>query len=435
MSPRALHRFAVFTAVLTLLLLGAGGLVTSHGVGMAVPDWPNTFGYNMFFFPFSQWVGGVFYEHSHRLIASGVGLCTAILAIWLHGRKARPVLRWIGLGLLVLSAGSAFAFPARWADAIVLGLSGAAALGSSFVWPRCEPAGRWLRRLGLVALVAVVLQGVLGGLRVVLFKDQIGIFHATLAQLFFALTCAIALFTSRWWEKRFGSPWGETPVSLGHALGDRIPLPHALSHWERKESAGNSTRLSWFCFATTVLILGQLVLGATMRHQHAGLAIPDFPAAYGRLWPATDSQSVAHYNQQRIEVLDVNPITAIQIEMQMLHRVAAVAIFAGVVVSAWTARRQFGRATTVSRLTLGWVGLVLAQVLLGAATIWSNKAADIATAHVLVGALSLTVGTSLCIILQKQRALMRTALTSSVAVNDEPSGAFGARPSAALGVE
>ena len=63
-----LHRFAVLTAAATLFLIWMGGLVTSHGVGMAVPDWPTTYGYNMFFFPFSQWVGGVFYEHSHRLI-------------------------------------------------------------------------------------------------------------------------------------------------------------------------------------------------------------------------------------------------------------------------------------------------------------------------------------------------------------------------------
>ena len=64
----ALKRFTIFTAVSTLVLLCIGGLVTSHGAGMAVPDWPNTYGYNMFFFPVSQWVGGVLYEHSHRLV-------------------------------------------------------------------------------------------------------------------------------------------------------------------------------------------------------------------------------------------------------------------------------------------------------------------------------------------------------------------------------
>ncbi|HYG33496.1 MAG TPA: hypothetical protein VEC99_01850, partial [Clostridia bacterium] len=92
MYNRPLHQFALFTAFATFALVGLGGLVTSHGVGMAVPDWPNTYGYNMFFFPISQWVGGIFYEHTHRLLASGVGLLTTILALWLYGKKSRPLL-------------------------------------------------------------------------------------------------------------------------------------------------------------------------------------------------------------------------------------------------------------------------------------------------------------------------------------------------------
>src|SRR4051812_27326614 len=126
-----------------------GGLVTSHGVGMSVPDWPTTYGYNMFAFPISKWVGGVFYEHTHRLLASGVGFLTLILAGWLWLKEER----------------------------------------------------RWLRRLGLIALLAVILQGVLGGLRVTLIKQEIGIFHATLAQMFFVLTLSIALFLSGVWKK------------------------------------------------------------------------------------------------------------------------------------------------------------------------------------------------------------------------------------------
>jgi cytochrome c oxidase assembly protein subunit 15 len=82
-SNRYLHRFACFTAAATLLLICSGGMVTSKGVGLAVPDWPTTFGYNMFFFPVSKWVGGIFFEHTHRLIASFVGFLTIILAVWL----------------------------------------------------------------------------------------------------------------------------------------------------------------------------------------------------------------------------------------------------------------------------------------------------------------------------------------------------------------
>jgi len=71
-SARWLNWFVWFTAFATLLLICSGGMVTSKGVGLAVPDWPTTFGYNMFLFPVSKWIGGVLFEHTHRLIASGV---------------------------------------------------------------------------------------------------------------------------------------------------------------------------------------------------------------------------------------------------------------------------------------------------------------------------------------------------------------------------
>src|SRR6476646_7099020 len=87
-----LHRFAWFTSAATLLLICSGGMVTSKGVGLAVPDWPTTFGYNMFFFPVSKWVGGIFFEHTHRLIASVIGFLSIILAIWLAFSKTD---RWI----------------------------------------------------------------------------------------------------------------------------------------------------------------------------------------------------------------------------------------------------------------------------------------------------------------------------------------------------
>ena len=404
--PRALHRFAVFTAILTLILLGAGGLVTSHGVGMAVPDWPNTFGYNMFFFPMSQWVGGVFFEHTHRLIASSVGLCTTILALWFYGNRARGFLRWLGAVLLVLSLGTFVSRPTRWPDAAVLAICGVAALGSSFFWPRAEPARPWLRRLGLIAFFAVVFQGVLGGMRVVLFKDQIGIFHATLAQLFFVLACALALFSSSWWEKRFGSPWNSTRPS------------------EVLLKAVSSPRVAWLCLGATVLILIQLVLGATMRHQHAGLAIPDFPLAYGKVWPGLDPQNIAHYNQQRIEVLDANPITAFQIELQMIHRIVALAILCLVACTAWVARRQLGPQHVAAKLILAWLALIFVQALLGAATIWSNKAADVATLHVLTGAISLALGSILSIVLLAEIATAgRGSLVTGLGT--QPTGPFG----------
>src|SRR6266542_4739261 len=313
-----LARFALLTAVTTLVLVCFGGLVTSHEAGMAVPDWPNTFGRNLFFFPISQWVGGVFYEHTHRLVASGVGLLTTILAVWLWLKESR----------------------------------------------------RWLRWLGIVAFLAVVLQGVLGGLRVVLFKDELGIVHATLGQLFFVLTCSIALFTSRWWVK------ARTFSTTG----------------------GVQSGLRRWVLLTTFLILVQLMLGATIRHQHAGLAIPDFPAAYGHLWPATDVDSIAQYNRNRVEATAVKPITAFQIVLQMLHRICALEIFCLVAMAAVLTLRQLGWHNPISKMAVAWFGLVVFQMFLGAATIWTGKSADIATAHVACGALLLMIGTLLRII-------------------------------------
>jgi heme a synthase len=403
-----LHRFAVFTAVATLVLVVAGGLVTSHGAGMAVPDWPNTYDYNLFFFPISHWVGGIFYEHTHRLLASGVGLLTSMLALWLYGRSARPLMRWIGLGLLVLGVGTVAAAHKRWTDGLVLGTTGLVMFGASFAWPACQASPRWLRRLGVVAFLAVVLQGVLGGLRVVLHQDQLGIFHATLAQLFFVLLCAIALFTSRWWTgpkaegrgpKEVRNPKSEAPMAAGARPSDfGLHSDFGLRPSNLCSPRPSDFRsLRAFFLLPTLLILGQLILGATMRHQHAGLAIPDFPLAYGKVWPATDAAAVAHYNAQRIEAAGENPITAAQIVLQMAHRGMAVLILMGVGTAAWLARRRLGGRHGLSRLALSWLALLLVQVLLGAATIWSGKAADIATAHVLVGAVSLALGALLSI--------------------------------------
>src|SRR5882724_10595769 len=188
------HRFALLTAIATLGLIGVGGLVTSHEAGMAVPDWPNTYGYNMFLFPISKWMGGIFYEHSHRLFASLVGLLTTILAGWLWVRETRSTVRWAGLGVMtfVLALMGVRQLP------IYIGLAclSPIVIGVSFWQIRRQPGT--LRWWGIIAFSAVILQGVLGGLRVVLFKDQLGIFHATLAQLFLVLMCAICLFTSGW---------------------------------------------------------------------------------------------------------------------------------------------------------------------------------------------------------------------------------------------
>src|ERR1700754_2265798 len=96
-----LHRFAKLVAACTVILVLAGSFVTSTGSGLSVPDWPTTYGWNMFTFPPSKWVGGIFYEHGHRLIASTVGFLTIVLSAWLWFTERRRWLRWLGISALV----------------------------------------------------------------------------------------------------------------------------------------------------------------------------------------------------------------------------------------------------------------------------------------------------------------------------------------------
>jgi cytochrome c oxidase assembly protein subunit 15 len=316
-ASRWLNRFAWFTAGATLLLICSGGMVTSKGVGLAVPDWPTTFGYNMFLFPVSKWVGGILFEHTHRLIASAVGLLTIVLAVWLWREEDR----------------------------------------------------RYVRRLGLIAVGAVIFQGVLGGLRVTMLKDQIGIFHACLAQAFFGLLVVIALVTSRTWR------------SLAGISRARYPAP-----WSRN-----------IAIATALLIYLQLALGATMRHQHRDLAILDFPTANHAWIPDTSATALAAVNASR-DRLGLSDVTAFQIWLQMAHRFGAVLVAAGII-AFWTSlRKEPDTLPLLRRWSNVWLVLVICQIVLGAWTIWSNKAADVATAHVALGAVLFGLAISVCVV-------------------------------------
>ena len=301
----------------TLLLIWSGGLVTSKGVGLAVPDWPNTFGYNMFLFPVSKWVGGVFFEHTHRLLASTIGFLTIILAIWLWRSEDR----------------------------------------------------RWVRNLGLVALGAVILQGVLGGLRVTMLKDEIGIFHACLAQAFLALLVIIALVTSDFWP--------------------RLPNEDV----DLKKFAPIKT----MALAITAAIYLQLALGATMRHQHLDLAILDFPTANGAWLPDTRPGTIVRINLWR-DAHALSDVTAFQIWLQMAHRFLAAIIGVAVIAFCLRVCRDAHQIASLKRLSILWVVFLFLQLMLGAWTIWSNKAADVATAHVAIGATMLCFGVSICAI-------------------------------------
>ncbi|HLP76259.1 MAG TPA: COX15/CtaA family protein, partial [Candidatus Paceibacterota bacterium] len=253
---------------------------------------------------------------------------------------------------------------------------GGVVLLAGIVWAKGVPAAKLLPALGWWAFWLVQLQGLLGGLRVLLDAHEFagmklgvifGIFHACLAQGFFVLLCVIAWMTGRRW-------WMD---------------PARNEHQEKVFRA--------LVLFTTILIFAQLALGATMRHQHAGLAISDFPLAHGQLWPATDPDSILRYNQQRMETSAANPITAMQVQLQMVHRIVALLIFVLVSACAGLAAKRSGWKSSTAKAALTWFGLILIQIGLGAATVLSNKAADIATAHVVVGVLSLAMGAMLCI--------------------------------------
>jgi len=150
-SPRAYRRgphwVAVFAAAFTLPLLFVGGSVTTYGVGMAVPDWPTTFGMNMFLYNFWHAPFGVQVEHSHRLYGAAVGLATIVLFVWFLAREPR----------------------------------------------------RWLRILGGAALLTVIVQGILGGTRVTKISTALAAVHGCLGQAFFAMMVALAVVTGRDW--------------------------------------------------------------------------------------------------------------------------------------------------------------------------------------------------------------------------------------------
>jgi cytochrome c oxidase assembly protein subunit 15 len=214
-SPLARHglpAFAAVTAAATFLLLIAGGIVTGNQAGLAVVDWPNSYGYNMFLYPLSRMTGGIYYEHVHRLLGSLVGLSTVVLAVHLWRVEDR----------------------------------------------------RWLRRLGLLAVILVVAQGVLGGLRVTghftLSDDPdvtrpnlaLAVIHGIAGQLFFALMVAITAVTTRLWR--------EAPVLARAAAPEQARPAAATGALDRRLAA-------WLL---GVLIL-QLGLGAVLRHTDGGL--------------------------------------------------------------------------------------------------------------------------------------------------------------------
>ena len=303
-----LNRYAKLVAASTLLLIAAGGMVTSTGSGLSVPDWPNTYGWFMFTFPMSKWVGGIRYEHTHRLIASTVGFLTIILALWTWRIDPRP----------------------------------------------------WVRRLGFAALGAVILQGLLGGLTVLLLlPPAVSIGHAGLAQLFFCITITLAVVTSPSWT------------------GRTSPLHDPI--------------LRRITIATTILVYCQILIGATMRHIGAGLAIPTFPLAFGHVLP---------------------PDWTTAVSVHFAHRAGAVVVLAAVALTAahiWHWHRPQRDLIRPATLLLFFV---CSQATLGALVVMSALQPIINTAHVVNGALVLA--TALVLTLRVSRRTLQQPVIGDI---------------------
>jgi cytochrome c oxidase assembly protein subunit 15 len=298
-SATGLHRMAVLTASATLFLIFAGGMVTSTGSGLAVPDWPLSYGTL-----FPPMVGGIFYEHGHRMVAATVGLLTVILAVWIFLRERR----------------------------------------------------RWVGRLAAGALAAVVMQGALGGLTVLLLlPPAVSILHACLAQTFFCLTVALAVVTGPGWG-------GAGPAAAGRGSLGRVAAASAIA---------------------TGAVYVQLIVGAVMRHMHAGLAIPDFPLSFGRLVP---------------------PFVSAEIAVNFAHRAWGIVAGALVLRAAWLAWKERVPARRHALLT----GLLVpAQVMLGAFTVWSARQPVVTSVHVAGGAALLAASLALTLRLHRLAWLAR----------------------------
>jgi len=260
------HRAAVLLVCATFPLIWVGGLVTTYKAGMAVPDWPTTFGYNPFLYPLATWINGpwdLFIEHGHRLIGSLVGLLSIVLVVVV------------------------FRFDRR----------------------------SWLRAAAIGELLLVISQGVLGGMRVRLDARLLAQIHGCVGPLVFALAVALAVWTSRRWLATEG---------LDQNAADATRLGRSANKFRR------------LAFLTTALAYVQLVLGSQLRHVQVGADTSVFRAA---LW---------------------------------LHLLVAAALAAHVVSVAWRAASFRGAAAGVTTPAYCLLGLLVAQLALGAST-WVVK--------------------------------------------------------------
>lgn len=315
------HRWAVVLACATFPLVWVGGLVTTTDSGMAVPDWPSTYGYNLFLYPWKSWITGpwaLFLEHGHRLLGATVGMITiALVAVLLRADDRR-----------------------------------------------------WMRWMGVAALALVISQGALGGMRVVLDERTLAMLHGCTGPLFFALTVAIAVFTS--------SRWRSATAGLASGMSQGCNF-------------GSIRRLA---IVTCILVYLQIVLGAVLRH---------VPIAAE---PSTFLLAVRFH----LFLAAVLTLHVALLAWLILRRARSIRPFASLsllLLVLITAQLTLGAGTWIVKFAVptwasGWISAGSAAVQDGG---WLQT--HIVTAHVAVGSLLLV--TSLATALYAQRLLPKSA--------------------------
>lgn len=311
-----LHWFALFAGFSTIFLIVAGATVTSTVSGDSVPDWPLSYGTLN-----PPMIGGIFWEHSHRLIAGFTGIVIGLLAIALWMKEPRKYVKWFGM----------------------------------------------------TALIAVVIQAILGGLRVLIVSTEgvqdaavqmtgsgnieatriaITVTHASLAQTILCMVFSVALFTSKWW--------------LNGSEASQSGLPKKA----RVVSIG-----------LVAIVFLQLVIGAIVRHTGSGLIIPDFPLSFGQILPPFGDLP----NNPNAPFPLTDQEFFLKVLIHFAHRMTALVIL-GWVIYLFAAFRKSER---IGKLASIIFGLTLIQVFLGAMNIWTAKSIYSTIPHVAIGALIL----------------------------------------------
>ena len=307
------RRLSKLLVISTLLLIFAGALVKSHEVGLSVPDWPTSYGYQMFSFPLTDMIGGIFYEHGHRLIATVVGLMTLILAFTIYYTDHRL----------------------------------------------------WLKKTAFFALGLVIIQGLFGGLTVLLFlPTPVSVIHAILAQTFLMVTILIS--------------YGLSIERANRILNEKTDYKV----------------LRFPTYLVTGIVFIQLIIGALMRHTESGLAIPDFPLSGGYIIPAFNQEMLNTIQSMQFES-GLPFVTLNQIIIHYFHRMGALAVAFSI---GWLTLKIIQSKISnekIYQLAGYLIILLIIQITLGAFTIWSVKEPFITSIHVINGAVILGVSTLL----------------------------------------